>query len=201
MLEIIKLTQEILKPSSFLGTSNVPSKLGIQSVIDDVDLIADVSELDVFGSSEDALNVFSRFPMIPGIAENITFSKKRVDSDAERRLETFYKHSFPLVKLVSELDKTLIIFIKLRQPSFQNKTLQASPEIDADELVSLETNNVSSMLEKEVHVTKISFFRSVFHRRGPESCRLVFIHRVKESDIARIPSGSSEGTSFEVIDS
>ena len=89
---------------------NVLFKLDIQFVINNIDLIIDVNEFDVFDFLKNALNVFLRFSMIFDIAKNIMFSKKRINNDVKRKFKMFYKYSFLFVKLIFEFDKTLIIF-------------------------------------------------------------------------------------------
>ena len=110
IFKIIKFIQKILKSNSFFETSNISFKFDIQFVINNINLIIDVNEFNVFDFSKNTLNIFSRFSIILDIAKNITFSKKRINNDVEKRLETFYKHSFSFVKFISEFDKTFIIF-------------------------------------------------------------------------------------------
>ena len=114
MFKIIEIEKKILKNNVIFETSNVAPQFEIEIIINNVELISDVHEFDILENSKNTLNIFSRFSTINNISKNISFFKKRVDNNVDKRFEIMNKHFFSFVKFVFELNKTFIIFRKFK---------------------------------------------------------------------------------------
>ena len=90
--------------------SNVAFQFEVEIIINNVELIFNVREFNIFKGLKNTLNIFSRFSMINNISQNISFFEKRIDNNVNKKFKTMNKHFFLFIKFILEFNKTFIIF-------------------------------------------------------------------------------------------
>ena len=146
IFKIIEIEKKILKNNVVFEMSNIASQFEVEIIINNVELIFNIRELDIFEGSKNMLNIFLKFSTINNISQNISFFEKRIDNNVDKRFKTINKYFFSFVEFILELNKTCIIFQKFEQLLFQSRIFQISLKIRANEFFIFDIYHVTNVL-------------------------------------------------------